>query len=66
MCKSVMFVLSKGKLCPFTCMCQAVSFEHVSLGLVLVEGFPLGAVWTVVLQVALVQMGIEPNFVVQV
>ena len=47
-------------------MCQVVSFEHVSLGLVLVEGLPLGVVQRAVLRLAPVQMGMEPNFVVQV
>ena len=51
---------------PFTCMRQVVSFEHVSLDPVLVEGLPLGVVQEVVLQLAPVQMGMEPNFVVQV
>ena len=47
-------------------MCQVVSFERISLNLVLVEGLPLGVVQGVVLQLAPVQMGMEPNFVVQV
>ena len=51
---------------PFTCTCQVVSLEHISLSLVLVEGLPLGVVQGVVLWLAPVQMGMEPNFVVQV
>ena len=49
---------------PFTCMRQVVSFEHVSLDPVLVEGLPLGVVQGAVLWLALVQTGMEPNFVV--
>ena len=47
-------------------MCQVVSFERIGLDLVLVEGLPLGVVQGAVLQLAPVQMGMEPNFVVQV
>ena len=47
-------------------MRQVVSFEHVGLNLVLVEGLPLGVVQGVVLRLAPVQTGMEPNFVVQV
>ena len=43
-----------------------VSFEHVGLSLVLVEGLPLGVVQGAVLRQAPVQTGMEPNFVVQV
>ena len=43
-----------------------VSFEHIGLDPVLVEGCPLGVVQGVVLQLALVWMGMELNFVVQV
>ena len=45
-------------------MHQVVSFEHIGLDLVLVEGLPLGVVQGAVLQLALVQTGMEPNFVV--
>ena len=47
-------------------MRQVVSFEHVGLDLVLVEGLPLGVVQGVVLRLAPDQMGMELNFVVQV
>ena len=47
-------------------MRQVVSFEHISLDLVLVEGLPLGVVQGAVLRLAPVWMGMEPNFVVQV
>ena len=47
-------------------MHQVVSFEHVGLDLVLVEGLPLGVVQGVVLQLAPDRMGMELNFVVQV
>ena len=47
-------------------MCQVVSFECVGLNLVLVEGLLLGVVQGAVLQLAPVQTGMEPNFMVQV
>ena len=47
-------------------MRQVVSFERVSLDLVLVEGLPLGVVQGAVLRLAPDRMGMEPNFVVQV
>ena len=47
-------------------MRQVVSFERVSLDLVLVEGLPLGVVQGAVLQLAPVRTGMELNFVVQV
>ena len=47
-------------------MHQVVSFEHVGLDPVLVEGLPLGVVQGVVLQLAPVWTGMELNFVVQV
>ena len=46
-------------------MRQVVSFKRISLGLVLVDGLPLGVVQGVVLQLAPVRTGMEPNFVVQ-
>ena len=47
-------------------MCQVVSFEHVSLDPVQVRGLHLGVVQGVVLWLAPVWTGMEPNFVVQV
>ena len=43
-----------------------VSFEHISLNPVLVEGFPLGVVQEAVLWLAPVWTRMELNFVVQV
>ena len=51
---------------PFACTRQVVSFEHIGLNLVRVEGLPLGVVQGAVLRLAPVQMGMELNFVVQV
>ena len=43
-----------------------VSFEHVGLNSVLVEGFPLRVVQGVAIWLVLVQVGMELSFVVQV
>ena len=51
---------------PFTCMHWTVSFEHVGLNPVLVEGFPLRVVQGVAIWLVLVQVGMELSFVVQV
>ena len=51
---------------PLACTRQVVSFECIGPDLVLVAGLPLGVVQGAVLQLAPAQMGMEPNFVVQV
>ena len=49
-----------------TCMHWTVSFEHVGLNPVLVEGFSLGVVQGVAIWLDFVQVGMELSFVVQV